>query len=321
MDMVSADSLRSLVFILLGAGVMMLYFFRVVKSSKVMTLMVACVVLLDLFTVNKRYIDSDNFTDAAEPVQTFAMTAADKAILADTTQNFRVMDFGDFSGARSSYFHKTVGGYHAAKLTRYQDLITYQLSREGGPNMEVLNMLNARYFMQGDQYERNPGANGNAWFVEKVNYVGTPAEEMKALDSIPTRSIAVADISFEHMLGKGTPTVSNDTIYETTYAPDRITYHAKSEKGGVAVFSEVYFPWGWNVTVDGKEVPLARVDYVLRAIRIPAGDHTVIMEFNPKSQTTTSTLAYCGLGAIYLALIGAFATALLSLRKNKEEKE
>lgn len=319
LSMVAADSMRALGFIIMGSIVMLLYFCRIYKNPKLMASLLACVALIDLFSVNRRYVDSDNFTDPAEPEQAFAMTAADKAILADTAQNYRVMDFGDFSGARSSYFHKTIGGYHAAKLTRYQDLITHQLMREGGPNMQVLNMLNAKYFMQGDQYELNPSANGNAWFVDGISYVDSPNAEMKALDSLDTRHKAVADTKFRSILGTAAPFAPGDTIYETSYAPNRLTYHAKSAKGGLAVFSEIYFPWGWRATIDGKNVTLGRADYVLRAMKVPAGSHTIEMVFDPQSSKTTDTVAYCGLIAIYISCAGAIGFAIARMRKKEKE--
>lgn len=320
LDMVAHDFARSFGFILLGSAVMVLYFMKVYTRPAVMATGVACVALLDLFSVNKRYIDSDNFTEEADSEVTFSMTDADRAILKDNS-NYRVMDLKGFNEARSSYFHKTIGGYHAAKLTRYQDLIDYQIARSEGPNLEVLNMLNAKYFLMDNEYEVNPDANGNAWFVEHIDYVETPAAEMKALDTLPTKVSAVADRKFSKTLGQAEAVNPGDTIYETSYAPNKLTYKSKSANGGVAVFSEVFFPWGWQATVDGKPVDIGRVDYVLRAIKVPAGTHDITFRFDPQSAKTTDAVAYCGIIVIYLCCAGAIAIAVLAFRRNRKKEQ
>lgn len=320
LSMVSADALRSFGFIILGSIAMLLYFCKVYKSPKLMSLLIAGVALIDLYSVNKRYVDSDNFTDATEPHQTFAMNAADKAILTDTAMNYRVMDFSDFGGARSSYFHKTIGGYHAAKLTRYQDIITHQLMLPDGPNINVLNMLNAKYFLQGDQYEQNPQAYGNAWFIDSITYTNGPNAEMDKLSTLKTRNRAVADKKFETLLGQPSPIATSDTIYETSYAPNKLTYHAQTQNGGIATFSEVYFPWGWNATIDGKPTEIGRVNYILRALRIPAGQHTIEMTFDPQSSKNTDLIAYCGLALIYLSCGGALTLVGLHTVRKRNKK-
>lgn len=296
MSLVSADCLRSLIFILLGCGVSYLWFKKAIVSKALFVCCLTAVTLIDLYPVGKRYVNSENFTAAATNDKAFKKTAADEAILADTT-NYRVMDVPGFSDARSSYFHKTIGGYHAAKLTRYNDLITHQISKG---NREVLNMLNAKYFLSGDQYEVNPEARGNAWFVQKIGYVDTPALEMSALDTIRTDSVAVADRSFSAILGTAVPKNPGDTIYETSYAPNRLTYRSHSANDNIAVFSEIYFPWGWTATIDGNNVPIGRVNYVLRALRIPAGDHEISFRFDPQSLKTTNTVAVISLTIIYI---------------------
>ncbi len=235
--------------------------------------------------------------------------------------NYRVLNIPQFSGAAPSYHHKTIGGYHAAKLTRYQDLIDRQLMKN---NPEVLNMLNTRYVITNDNAapELNPDAMGNAWFVDAVGYVDGPDAEMAALDSLPVAVRAVADRKFEPVLGQSKPKTPGDTIFETTYAPDRLTYHAKTANGGVAVFSEIYFPWGWNVTIDGKPAELGRVNYVLRALAVPAGTHTIEMVFDPKSLHTTTGIAYVSIILIYLGCGGAVAYALCKRRrKEKHSRE
>ncbi len=296
LSLVSADSLRSLIFIALGFGVTMLWLKGVIRNKALFACCLTAVVLIDLFPLNKRYVSSDSFTAPASNEVAFKKTAADEAILQDKS-NYRVMDVGGFSEARSSYFHKTIGGYHAAKLTRYNDLISHQISK-GNP--AVLNMLNAKYFLNGDQYELNPDALGNAWIVDSVAYVATPNQEMSALDSIRPAVYAVADKSFETIVGHATPKNPGDTIYETTYAPNKLTYKSHLSKDNVAVFSEIYFPWGWTATVDGKEVPIGRVNYVLRAMRVPAGDHEIVFTFDPQSLKVTNNLAMVSVVVIFL---------------------
>jgi hypothetical protein len=292
---------------MVGVILMVLYWRGIIKKGYVLVAGLAVLTLVDLYTVNKRYVNSDNFVVAASDEAVFEPTAVDLQILQDTTMNYRVMDYADFGGARSSYFHKTIGGYHAAKLTRYNDLIEHQINKG---NLGVLNMLNARYFIGRDEAgqtvcERNPDAMGNAWFVDQVDYVASANEEMSALTDLAVDSVAVADKAFEAVLGKSQPKMPGDTIYETTYAPNRLTYHAQTQKGGVAVFSEVYFPWGWKATVDGKEAEIGRVNYVLRALNLPAGSHTIEFVFDPESIHVTDTMATISIIIIYLLCGGA----------------
>lgn len=316
MGIVSADCARSLLFILLGFGVVALYMSGVVKQGWILIVGCTLIVLIDLFSVNLRYVNSENFTEPMEQTETFAMTDADRAILRDKS-NYRVMDTQDFMGARSSYFHKTIGGYHAAKLTRYQDLITHQFARENGPNPEVINMLNGKYILAGNQYQVNPDALGNAWFVEDVTYVDGPNAEMKTLDTLKPATGAVADKSFRNILGQGVQPAPGDTVYETSYAPNALTYKAVSKNGGVIVFSEIFFPWGWEATIDGKPAEIGRVNYVLRAMRVPAGTHEISMRFDPQSSRTTDTLSTAGCIVIYLLCAAALVIVFFAMRRRK----
>lgn len=314
-SLVSADSLRSLLFILLGCGVLFLWFKKALPGKALFVCCLTAVTLIDLYPVNKRYVNTDSFTAPASNEVAFKMTEADKAILADKS-NYRVMDIGGFGDARSSYFHKTIGGYHAAKLTRYNDLLTNQISK-GNP--EVLNMLNAKYILNGDQYELNPDALGNAWFVDGVTYVETPNQEMEALDTIHTGRYAVADRKFESILGKATGKTPGDTIYETSYAPNRLAYKSRSAKDNIAVFSEIFFPWGWEATIDGKPAPIGRTDYVLRALRIPSGDHDIVFTFDPQSLKVTNTIGIVSVVVIYILCLAAlviWALGAIAVRNN-----
>lgn len=314
LSLVSTDSLRSLAFILLGALVIFLYLKGAVKNRAVFVCMLTAVMLIDLFSVGKRYVNSENFTRPALEDVTFNKTAADEAILKDTS-NYRVYDVQGLYSARSSYFHKTIGGYHAAKLTRYNDLLDHQISKG---NMGVINMLNTKYFLSGEQYERNPGALGNAWFVDTISYVADADSEMAALDSLDTATAAVADAKFRETLGNAIPKSLGDTIYETSYAPNALTYSVNSAKGGIAVFSEIYFPWGWTATVDGKETQIGRVNYTLRALRVPAGRHEIRFSFDPKSVRVTNNISIASVSVIYiLCAISLLLLALPVIRKRK----
>ena len=314
LSLVSTDSLRSLAFILLGALVIFLYLRGAVKNRAVFVCMLTAVMLIYLLSVGKRYVNSENFTRPALEDVTFNKTAADEAILKDTS-NYRVYDVQGLYSARSSYFHKTIGGYHAAKLTRYNDLLDHQISKG---NMGVINMLNTKYFLSGEQYERNPGALGNAWFVDTISYVADADSEMAALDSLDTATAAVADAKFRETLGNAIPKSLGDTIYETSYAPNALTYSVNSAKGGIAVFSEIYFPWGWTATVDGKETQIGRVNYTLRALRVPAGRHEIRFSFDPKSVRVTNNISIASVSVIYiLCAISLLLLALPIIRKRK----
>lgn len=304
MAMVSADALRSFVFLVIGAALFWLYFKNILKKEALCGALLV-VVLIDMYPVDKRYLNTKSFSlKPAMAQQTIEPRPVDLQILQDTAMNYRVMDLSRFGDAMPSYFHKCIGGYHAAKLTRYQDLIDHQISKN---NVEVLNMLNAKYLVVDDTTAHiNPEALGNGWFVDKVTYVKGAQAEMAVLDTLHTAVGAVADESFRSVLGEAKAVMPGDTIIETVYKPNELHYKTISRNGGLAVFSEIYFPWGWTATVDGKEVPVGRVNYVLRALQLPAGEHTVVFRFDPQSVHTTETVAYASVALIYLALIGAF---------------
>jgi hypothetical protein len=326
MAMISADALRSFIIIAVG-GIALFLFFSKRIDTKVLAIIIIGVTIADLYTVNKRYLDTESFVPrqltAGDP---FPLTSADRAILADTTMNYRVMNIPQFAEAAPSYRHKTIGGYHAAKLTRYQDMIDRHLGNfltgnVSQADMNVLNMLNAKYIvLSDDKVTINPDALGNAWLVDSLVWVNGADAEMDALDSINPANTAVADAKFKDALGStATPKQPNDTIYETSYAPDRLTYHVNTARGGVVVFSEVYFPWGWKATVDGNEVPIARVNYILRAIKVPAGSHNIVLTFDPQSIHTTNTIATIAIIIIYLTVLASIAFFFLKSPKKTKE--
>lgn len=317
LSLVSADSLRSLIYILIGCGIVWLYVKGALRNKTMFVCCLTALVLIDLFSVNKRYVNHDSFTPAVSNEAALRMTDADRAILQDTT-NYRVLDVQGMSDARSSYFHKTIGGYHAAKLTRYNDLLEHQIYKN---NPGVLNMLNAKYILSGDVYQQNPGALGNAWWVENVEYVADANTEMARLDTLNTAIHAVADRKFEKILGVASMPAPTDTIYETSYAPNRLTYKARSARGGVAVFSEIYFPWGWKAEIDGNEAEIGRVNYVLRALRIPAGTHSIVFTFDPQSLRITNVVSVISVVLIYLLCAGALAFFVIKLRRRERNQK
>lgn len=309
----TADAWRSFIIVALGFAV--LWLLRQKKLNPTVAMIALVVILVgDMYPVNKRYLNSDNFVTPARKTNPFPMTDADRYILQDKDMNYRVLNAAAgetlasaFSEPRTSYYHKSIGGYHAAKLRRYQDLIDRQLVNA---NPAVLNMLNTRYIIQPledgrETVVRNPGALGNAWFVSEVKWVDNADAEMAAITDFDPSSTAVADRRFAREIGdKVVPPAAGDTIYETGYKPDELTYRYRSQQGGLAVFSEIYFPWGWQVTVDGKPVDMARVNYVLRAVNLPAGEHEVIFRFDPPSVHTTESIAYVSLFLILAAFVG-----------------
>lgn len=318
-DMVSADSMRSFWFIAFGCLFVLLYLYQAgpFKHPKIMVLCVAALTLIDLFAVNRRYVNTESFNEPLE-AQQFVATPADQAILKDTSY-YRVLDWSDFQGPRSSYFHKTIGGYHAAKLTRYNDLLTHQIARQQGPNMAVIDMLNGKYFILPEgKYEQNPGAMGNAWFVDRVNYVDGAQAEMNGLDSLDVATTAVADKRFGKVLGNSQSRTPGDTIALAYYSPDKLSYNASSARGGVAVFSEVYFPDGWQATIDGKPAEIGRVNYVLRALNVPAGKHHIEFVFAPEAVETTNAFSIASVVLVYLFCAGAVALVVFGILRRRK---
>ncbi len=312
--MVADDSMRSFLIVAAGFGVLLLYFNKKVNLT-VAVAGIALIVAGDLYTVGKRYIDHESFTfSMPSNPQGIMPKPADEIILAndahlrlaDGNTNYRVLDLRRFTSPEPSYFHKMIGGYHAAKLTRYQDLIDYYFLSGRNPE-NMIDMLNTSFIIQDPEQAPiyNDAALGNAWLVDKVNYTTTPDQEIAAIEQIDIAHEAVADESMRSILGDSRPVVEGDTIYATSYAPNRLTYKARTTNGGVAVLSEVYFPWGWKATVDGNPVEIGRVNYLLRALNLPAGDHDIELSFDPDSLHVTGTIATIAIIAIYLALIAA----------------
>jgi hypothetical protein len=306
----TADAWRSFFVVLFGAVVVWLYAKSQLKAGWAVAL-IAVICLIDMGGVNKRYLNSDKFMSKREVANPFPKSPADELILQDPDPNYRVFNttVDPFNDATTSYYHKSVGGYHAAKLRRYQDVIDSYLSKS---NVPVLNMLNTKYVIVGNQQgqvmaQRNPGAMGNAWYISKLNWVTTADDELASLGKIDLRKEAVADKRFESVL-PATVEAQDSTanVVLTSYDPTELKYKSQSAKAGVVVFSEIYYPEGWVATIDGNEVQIGRVNYILRTLQVPAGNHEIVMTFKPKSIKLTETIAYLALVILLLAIVGYF---------------
>lgn len=319
LSLVSADALRSFIILLIGVALFWLYF-KGKLNKKLFCTALGIVVLVDMFAIDKRYLNTNSFSP--KPLYTAGTIdprPVDLQIMQDKSPNYRVLDLSRFGDAMPSYFHKNIGGYHAAKLRRYDDLIKRQLEGDN-LNLEVVNMLNGKYIIFDDTTAQvNPGALGNAWFVDKISYVKGANAEMDALDTLHPATEAVADDSFRAVLGNATAKTAGDTIVETSYKPNELRYKATTAKGGLAVFSEVYFPWGWDATIDGKSAEIGRVNYVLRALQIPAGEHEIVFRFDPQSIHVTDTIARIAIIIVYLAMAAAFIYAMAKNRRKKSD--
>jgi hypothetical protein len=345
-NMVSSDAFRSLIYLLLGAAVIILAMRGTLKKT-LGAAIVGVLVLVDLYTVDKRYISTDSFVeDSVAAVDPLAADDIDKAILQDKDY-YRVVDLTAFGDARRSFYHHMVGGYHAAKLNRYNDLIDRRMHaaiavgdyvpevrqdsliasapadqqkvmKQLKADYNVFDMLNTRYIITKSGLVKNDYALGAAWFVSDIQYVDDANAEMNALASLNPATQAVADKSFAKVLGEAKPLADDDVVKLNKYTPNELTYSVDSKNGGLVVFSEVWFPWGWHATVDGNETQLGRVNYVLRAMQVPAGKHNVVLTFNPESIHVTGNIAYISIILIYLLLIGAIVYD--SRRKNPLKK-
>ena len=329
--MVSADAWRSAGIIIIGAAILLLYSKKRL-SSRFMVGAVALLCLIDMWQVNKRYLYDDMFVEKSVREVPQQMSATDQIILRDKALDYRVLNLASntFNENETSFYHKSIGGYHPAKLRRYQEMIDAYIEPEiqhlmpaiaqaagdmtkvnGDSVFPVLNMLNTKYFIVGLQNGQtvpvqNPYANGNAWFVDKISYVDNANEEIDAVGKLNLRHEAVADKKFEAQLGKATPETSTDLIMLKAYEPNHLVYNVTSKNGGIIVFSEVYYP-GWTATVDGQQAELGRANYILRALNVKPGKHEVVLDFHPASLRKTEGIAYASYGVLALILaLGIF---------------
>ena len=340
----TADCWRSFWIIVIGTAGLLLFKYRKLRAEWLVGILtVLC--LFDMWQVNKRYLNDEMFvskTVREEPIQ---KSAAIDHILQDKSLDYRVLNLASntFNENETSFYVKSIGGYHAAKLRRYQELIDTYISKEmeqtfsaiaeaqgdmtqvkGDSVCPVLNMLNTKYFilpLQGGQTVpvENPYTYGNAWLVDKVIYVDNANQELDGIAKINLRHEAIADKKFKEQLGESTTQDTLSVVRIMSYEPNQLSYEVESNKGGVIVFSEIYYP-GWTAMVDGVEQELGRVDYVLRALQVKPGKHEIVLSFFPKSITTTETIAYMALGILLLLLIILAVQAYRRHRKVSKPK-
>jgi Bacterial membrane protein YfhO len=304
--MFSADLLRSGFFILIGSGILWLSLKeKLVQNTAV--ILIGVFMIGDLFFVDKNYVDGKKFVSASEVDVPFEPTEADLEIEKDTT-NYRVFEIGGTFTGRASYFHKSIGGYSGVKPRRMQQLFDYQIAKN---NMEVLNMLNVKYFIKANEKGEdmaipNPYINGNAWFIKELKKVNTPDDEMKALGKLDTRNTAVFQIDPMIKINLNQKFVRDilATIQLDSYKPNDLKYSSKNVNKGFAVFSEMYYKNGWNAYVDGKKSEHIRVNYLLRGMEIPAGNHKIEFKFEPEVIKTGSIIVLVSLFGMLLFLIG-----------------
>ena len=337
MSLFTSDAWRSFFIVLLGAGLVWAYGMGKLKQHVLIgALAVLC--LVDMWSVNKRYLYDEQFVEKQVQTQGFRQTETDKMILEDEALDYRVLNLASntFNENNTAYWHKSVGGYHAAKLRRYQEMIEEHISGEmqglykavadAGGDMEqldpsafpVLNMLNTRYFifpLQGGQTVplANPFALGNAWFVDEVEYVNNANEEIEAIHGLNPTEKAIVEKKFESVV-QSLPSDSAATIELVAYEPNYLKYEVSSDKGGTVVFSEIYYP-GWKSTIDGQEVAHGRANYILRAMNVPAGQHVVEFRFDPTSLHVTENIAFVALGLLALLAIVVVVLKIKACRK------
>ena len=327
--MVSADAWRSVIIILIGFALLFLYKMKKLRAEY-MVICMAVLCLVDMWQVDKRYLNDEMFVPKSERDMPHQATSTDLAIMKDKSLDYRVLNLASntFNENETSFFHKSIGGYHPAKLRRYQEMIDAYIAPEmqaamqaiaakngnmqevdGAKVFPVLNMLNTKYFilpLQGGATMplQNIYAQGNGWFVDKINYVADANAEYAGVGKIDVRHEAVADKKFESVLGKAQSNDSTAIVKLVKYEPNNLQYTIDSKKGGVVVFAEIYYP-GWTATIDGQPAELGRVNYILRALNVKAGKHTVVLDFHPTSISTTETIAYIAIVILLLAIIGA----------------
>ena len=325
----TADCWRSFLIITAGTAILLLALKGKLRATYAI-IGIAAICLVDMWMVNKRYLNDAMFVERSVREMPMQMTATDQQILEDKSLDYRVLNLASntFNENETSYFHKSIGGYHPAKLRRYQELIEAYIAPEmqqlmpaiaeaqgdmtqvaGDSIYPVLNMLNMKYVivpLQGGQTVpiMNPYAYGNAWFVDQLTYVENANAELDQLGKMDLRHEAVADAKFKEQLGDAVKQDTASVVTLTAYEPNELKYNVRSGKGGVVVFSEIYYP-GWTATVDGKEAELGRVNYVLRALNLKPGEHEVVLTFKPRSIQRTETIAYAASLLLLLAVLGS----------------
>jgi hypothetical protein len=321
-SLLQMDAFRSLFFIVVAVALIWAYQLKKIKSE-ILILGLGLFITFDLWSVDKRYLNDDDF-ERKKAEAAVQKTPVDEQILQDPDPHYRVYNNNtDFDkDALTAYYHKSIGGYHGAKMRRFQELIEWHLSKQ---NMEVYNMLNVKYFLVADSTgrqfaERNPFVNGNAWFVSDIKWVNNADEEIVALNGLKSKQTAVIDKQFETTLGALKPVAdSSASIKLTKYQPNQLNYIAENKNEALAVFSEIYYDKGWNAYIDGNLVPHIRADYVLRALKIPAGKHEIVFKFEPQTVVLGEKIAYASSGVLYGALVLIVALLYFMKRRNQHQ--
>ena len=317
------DAIRSFLFITIAAIILLININGKLKNNAAFAIL-AALVIFDMFPINKRYLNNDNFIDKRRAEKPFVMSDIDKQILQDKELNYRVMDLtkNTFNDASTSYYHKSIGGYHGAKLRRYQDVIDHYLGgNKVGSNgfWNVLNMLNTKYLIypQGNKPAANinPDAFGNAWIVSDIKWVATPNEEIATIENTDVKKTAIINDEFKNVINEFKPSNSLGTIRLDSYKPNELIYSFNSSKDELVVFSEIWTSKGWTLWIDGKESPLIRADYILRAAVIPAGNHEIMMRYEPKIWKVGNTIQFISSLILILGLITAIVISIKAKRQ------
>ena len=313
--MLRTDALRSFGFIAAAALAIWFYVDGKIKKTGLLVSMLGVLILLDMWPVDRRYFNDSNFVTQKQRMSSFEMLPYEQALSKDTDPSFRVLNLtvDTYNDSRTSYYLKSIGGYSAAKLRRYQDLIDEHLSKM---HMPVINMLNTKYIIREGRdgtatAVRNPGAMGNAWFVSDIMFVDDANHESAALNVVDLGKVAVVDREFAGSVSNASPGKSDDAeIVLTSYSPKSLDYKVRSSRDGTVVFSEIYYPYGWKATLDGRKADYFRADYVLRAMNVPAGEHTINFTFDPDSVRLGNTLSVICILLMYLGVVLAAALGI-----------
>ncbi len=308
--MLKSSSLNTIVFLMIGSG--LLYFYIKGKiSNLILFISIGLISLLDLWVINKRYLNNGDFVTERRIQQEFQPRPVDQQIMTDQDPHFRVLDLQNFGAANSSYFHKTIGGYHPAKLQRFQDVVDYHISKN---NQEVFNMLNTKYIIFQDANgqttaQRNPDALGNAWFIRTVKMVNSANEEIDGLTNLDAGSETIIHSEFSDQIGTVNYSAQGQILL-TEYTPNKVSYRSSSQSEQIAVFSEIWYQPGWVAYIDGNKTDHFRTNYILRGLKLPAGDHEIVFEFKPTSYYTGETISFISslliLGGLGLLLFRSF---------------
>lgn len=315
------DAIRSFLYIYI-AGIVILLTVSEKMNKKYMFPILALLVLVDMFTIDKRYLNNDNFIDKRKADKPFVMSEVDKQILQDKDLDYRVINLtvSTFNDASTSYFHKSIGGYSGAKLRRYQDIIDHYLSKRDLNYWKVLNMLNTKYIIypkdNAKMVSKNYEALGNAWIASDIKWVATPNEEIDAIADTDVRNVAIVNNEFRNMIGSFNATPAEGTVQLIDYLPNQLRYSFDSSKDELVVFSEIWTKKGWTMWVDGVESQLFRADYILRSAIIPAGHHEIVMRYQPSVWRIGNAIQ---LITSLLILIGLVAVCYYTIKTRKEQ--